>query len=47
MQELRYPLKIGQLRLKVAQMVETRDNPFWNEFQAQVDYVGSVVGILT
>jgi hypothetical protein len=30
MQELGYPLTIGQLRLKVAQMVETRDNPFRN-----------------
>jgi hypothetical protein len=30
MQELGYPLTIGQLRLKVAEMVETRDNPFRN-----------------
>jgi hypothetical protein len=30
MQDLRYPLMIGQLRLKVAQMVETRENPFYN-----------------
>jgi hypothetical protein len=30
MQDLGYPLTIGQLRLKVAQMVETRENPFRN-----------------
>jgi hypothetical protein len=30
MQELGYPLTIGQLRLKVAEMVETRHNPFRN-----------------
>jgi hypothetical protein len=40
------PLTVGQLRLKVAEMVEIRDNPFRNGIPG-ASYVGFVIVIPT